>query len=369
MSTSYLDSSSPTTPSARCLRVMKALFSNPTPSTWNDFRNDPTVFEVDLRGKYQRIAVELRPFLIQVRNHGAWQCSNGLLQQHKAAYRFTPAALALLTADAPQSLPAALPEVPAQEDGVETWTITTLCGTHTYVSHEGGRWVGQGNGPQNMRGSERRALFAGCPDVDVVSCHPSLLLQFLVQHGVDVSVFDAVSSFAENIGSWREHTMKAYSLPLKAEQGPSAKQLLLALQYGMSDSGHTLMEMTAGRALTPALQELHDQMATVMKLIRKLTPEFKAIAQRTKTRQLTKEGTRLSKQMFFAAVDRAWPALVIQAEERKVFDACRSFVEKSGGRILVPMHDGFIPSISIDLVALAAHVHTATGYKLTFTKK
>lgn len=328
--------------------------------------------ELDWRhGTPARVAPEVKALCFeQTRKH----C--GKYKGHAprtALWALRPEWLAFLSQPIAAPVPAPLPVVPHPLP-VETWTCVTPAGTHTYISLDGGRWFCKGDSPLNAPKAQTSRLFAGCADIDVENCHPNLLLQFLQQKGVDTQEFDAIASFAKFPGEWRDHAAESYGIPVKGE-ARCAKRLLLALQYGASEAGETVMDITGGQALTQPLHILGEQMQKAMALVRKLTPEFKDIAVRAKLRQAEAAGTYLplsGKQAWrgWAAVTRAHGPLVLQAQERKVLDACRAFHEAQGERILVPMHDGYrVSAAGVQLESLSAYVAQATGYVLHFTSK
>lgn len=400
MTASYPTDAVGATPTARCLRVMRELFENPTRSSWPDLAKDPTVFEVDLRsGTAKRVVHELRPFLIRVRNHGA--SAGSAKRQYAAAYRWTSAALALLqgtSVAAPVSPPVAARAItPAQpvpapptrswsdEDGllVEELVLQNEFGTTVYRSENGGRWTAHGADNAQCLPRELRMRIVPGIDIDAESCHPNLLVQMLERWGVDLGPFDALVSVAKYPKMWRQHVAEQLGIPEKdgtvivyggqKKTKRDAKTLMLALQYGASSDEEcpgVVRAIIGDSALPPAVVELVEQMRAAAKVVEKHSKHLweQAVLVR-KRKQARGEAPWLKAGAFWSAVKKTLVSLAVQAEERKVLDASVAFCHAQGVRVLVLQHDGMMVEKPVDLAALSDYVQKTTGFRLVFARK
>lgn len=399
----------PLSPAA--IRAVEALRDEPVASKWPDLR--ASAFEVDLRGRYQRVAAELRPLLTLVRQAGRPGYRFGAKAGRvPAAYRWSDEGRAVLDALGQKATEPAAPApvqrvtVPALVDTVELKRIVlelpperfqtaraaalrlkpvarkealavleeieraTTNGQYAcdYVSYDGGRYYARHNSIQNLAGDVARALL-DVGGFDISGCHQRLLLWLLGDEAADL---DVVKHCAENPKDWRRYIAETYGIAEKAprdadEAVPNAKQLLLAMQYGAAEHGGTVAFHLMGQEPDLALKDLLAQMKTASSRLRRMFPEFRDIAKRAKQRQYRAEGRFVDRKTFFADVDRAWPALVVQHFERIVLDEMMRLIEVRGGQVLVPLHDGVFCRSDLTTEEVEAHLQATFGVHLPIT--
>jgi hypothetical protein len=227
-----------------------------------------------------------------------------------------------------------------------------------YVLHESGRLYAEGLNLQSCKREIRHAALAGCWDIDISTCHFTIMAQMAKRFGASCL---SIEEYTEHKNEYRGAI--ARDIGISASE---AKRLINAVGYGAprSTSLYTEIPRRVGREKAAAffahplyLGIKADVDAATEAILSKhpvknnglINLANRSIAKTTEEGEPTKKGTLM--------------AHLLQGVEAAALEAA---VRACPSQVLLLQHDGFSSTDAVDPDHLAAAVLEETGYRLNF---
>ena len=227
-----------------------------------------------------------------------------------------------------------------------------------YVMHESGRLYAEGLNLQSCKREIRQSALAGHWDVDISTCHLTIMAQMAKRFG------QSCPALEDYIRQKTDHRLQlSRDLGISQKQ---AKKIITATGYGAPESTSPYnaipkqigIDKAEAFFCHPLYRNIKADVDVATKVILANHP-----VKNHSLINLANRAIPMASGKYHSSKDTTLMAHLLQGVEAAALEAA---VRVCKGKVLLLQHDGFTATESIDPELLRAAVSAATGYDLTF---